>query len=72
MAISCKGQPVATSVFCTRTGNNDMKNLLSPRTWASKARVKTDIFGAWNSEAAGDPKDTAGVIDHQVLHPRPP
>ena len=40
-------------------GNNDMKNLLSPRTWKAKARVKTDVFGAW-SEADGN------VIDHQV------
>ena len=40
-------------------GNNDMKNLLSPRTWKAKARVKTDVFGAW-AEADGN------VIDHKV------
>ena len=34
-----------------------MRNLLSPRTWSAKARVKTDVFGAW----AGD-----GPIDHKV------
>ena len=38
-------------------GNNDMKNLLSPRTWKAKARVKTDVFGAWADD---------GPIDHKV------
>jgi len=38
-------------------GNNDMKNLISPRTWASKARVKTDIFAPWAAD---------GPIDHKV------
>ena len=28
------------------SGNNDMRNLQSPRTWKAKARVKTDVFGA--------------------------
>ena len=44
-------------------GNNDMKNLLSPRTWTAKARVKTDVFGPWMEEDAAD-----GVppIDHKV------
>ena len=31
-------------------GNNDMKNLLSPRTWKAKERVKTDVFGAWQDD----------------------
>ena len=35
-------------------GNNDMKNLLSPRTWKAKERVKTDVFGPWNEEAIDD------------------
>jgi hypothetical protein len=34
-----------------------MKNLLSPRTWKAKARVKTDVFGAWADD---------GEIDHKV------
>ena len=38
-------------------GNNDMANLLSPRTWSAKARVKTDVFGAWQDD---------GYIDHKV------
>lgn len=38
-------------------GNNDMKNLISPRTWASKARLKTDIFAPWAAD---------GPIDHKV------
>ena len=39
-------------------GNNDMKNLLSPRTWKAKARVKTDIFAPWT--------EVDGPIDHKV------
>ena len=39
-------------------GNNDMKNLLSPRTWEAKARVKTDIFAPWT--------EADGPIDHKV------
>ena len=39
-------------------GNNDMKNLLSPRTWQAKARVKTDIFEPWTM--------ADGPIDHKV------
>ena len=39
-------------------GNNDMRNLLSPRTWEAKARVKTDIFEPWTS--------ADGPIDHKV------
>ena len=39
-------------------GNNDMKNLLSPRTWKAKARVKTDIFEPWTR--------ADGPIDHKV------
>ena len=42
-------------------GNNDMKNLLSPRTWSAKARVKTDVFGPWNEE-----EDSGSQIDHKV------
>lgn len=41
-------------------GNNDMKNLLSPRTWGSKARVKTDIFAPWMAQEGASP------IDHKV------
>ena len=35
-----------------------MKNLLSPRTWKAKARVKTDIFEPWTK--------ADGPIDHKV------
>ena len=42
------------------SGNNDMRNLQSPRTWKAKARVKTDVFGAWAAE------DGARPIDHKV------
>ena len=41
-------------------GNNDMRNLLSPRTWTAKERVKTDIFGPWQ------PTDGSAQIDHKV------
>jgi myo-inositol-1-phosphate synthase len=62
-------------------GNNDMRNLLSPRTWKAKARVKADIFGAWavgRGETDGGSADGTGravwapqnnldgEIDHQV------
>ena len=40
-------------------GNNDMRNLQSPRTWKAKERVKTDVFGEWT-------KDGSPSIDHKV------
>ena len=44
-------------------GNNDMRNLQSPRTWKAKERVKTDVFGPWNAELAAEGH---APIDHKV------
>ena len=40
-----------------------MKNLLSPKTWKAKERVKTDVFGPWQE---GEQGGIGGVIDHKV------
>jgi myo-inositol-1-phosphate synthase len=53
------GLRVRTIASYNHLGNNDIRNLLSPRTWKAKERVKTDIFGPW-TEADGEP------IDHKV------
>jgi myo-inositol-1-phosphate synthase len=41
------GLRLSTVASYNHLGNNDMRNLLSPSTWKAKARVKSDIFGAW-------------------------